>query len=315
MSFEVDILFLYFIFLFHLYSMSEQIEQLEHKVVDQQQQMEHLRNAERGRLIEGRKQKRILESLLNFSPGGFQLRRAHSFDLGKSSVETAFEEELTTLQMNVRNLRNVVTNKEKRQGELEMEIAVLLKEKQQLERRMRELSVKAKLNDINRDSLSLDDKNFQVCHFCDRAIHADEEDEGPVPKLLSSSGEPEDKEISILSEIDSQYKALMEKYNTLLEHSRTQDGYHSRSGSLSRSSSLRRKTDGAAQTPDKQATEKLSPPTDLPPLKSKVSPVSSHFENSPPEYKKLFQEIFDILEKVKQPYIFSEHKQNDDEEK
>lgn len=290
-------------------SMSEQIEQLEHKVVDQQQQMEHLRKAERGRLIEGRKQKRILESLLNFSPGGFQLRRAHSFDLGKSSIETAFEEELTTLQMNVRNLRTVVTNKEKRQGELEMEIAVLLKEKQQLERKMRELSVKAKVNDINRDSLSLDDKNFQVCRFCDRAIHADEEDEGPVPKLLSSSGEPEDKEISILSEIDSQYKALMEKYNTLLEHSRTPDGYHSRSGSL------RRKKDTAAQAPEKQVTEKLSPPMDLPQLKGKVSPVSSHFENSPPEYKKLFQEIFDILGRVKQPYIFSEHKQNDYEEK
>ncbi|PIK56461.1 putative cerebellar degeneration-related protein 2-like, partial [Apostichopus japonicus] len=51
-------------------SLSETIEQLEAKVVDQQQQADQLRKAERGRLVEGRKQTRILETLVNFSHGG-----------------------------------------------------------------------------------------------------------------------------------------------------------------------------------------------------------------------------------------------------
>lgn len=290
-----------FISSFHglLHSLSETIEQLEAKVVDQQQQADQLRKAERGRLVEGRKQTRILETLVNFSHGGFQLRRAHSFDLGKSSLESAYEEEMTTLHMNVRNLKRLVANKEKREGEMETEIAVLLKEKQGLERGLRELSVRAKVNDIKRDHLSLDGQNFQICHFCDGVIHSSEEEEtGPVPRLLSSSttGMPMDKEISILSEIDSQYKMLMEKYKTLLEHSRTPEGKCQRSGSL------RRKTDNAVQTP-----EKAPPPTDLPQLKGKAHPVNSHFENSPPEYRKIFEEIFQILENVKKPHIFTEN--------
>ncbi|PIK51130.1 putative cerebellar degeneration-related protein 2-like [Apostichopus japonicus] len=102
--------------LVYLQKFSETIEQLEAKVVDQQQQADQLRKAERGRLVEGRKQTRILETLVNFSHGGFQLRRAHSFDLGKSSLESAYEEEMTTLHMNVRNLKRLVANKEKREG-------------------------------------------------------------------------------------------------------------------------------------------------------------------------------------------------------
>lgn len=258
-----------------LHSLSETIEQLEAKVVEQQEQIDHLRKAERGRLVEGRKQTRILETLVNFSNSGFQLRRAHSFDLGKSSFESAYEEELTNLHMNVRNLKSTVARKEKREAEMETEVAVLLKEKQGLEKQLREWSIKAKVSAIKKDHASLDGKNFHICHFCDSVIHSEEEETGPVPKLLSSAGLLVDKEISILSEIDSQYKNLMEKYNTLLEHSRTPDGKCKRSGSL------RRKPDATAQTPEKGTSL-----MDLPQFKGQAHPANSRFENSPRSIEK-----------------------------
>ncbi|XP_071493396.1 cerebellar degeneration-related protein 2-like [Diadema antillarum] len=311
---------------------NESIDHLESQVHEQQSVIDQLRAAEKERLREGRRQQRAHEALNLNNWGGLPLRRAHSFDLGKPSAESLYEDEITNLQLSIRNLKHDITLKEQRENELESEMAVLVRENKALENHNRELQVKSRMEEIKRDFHSLDNVNEAVCKYCDSMINLADEDkvteqEKASPKQdgelrrhgslelkpIAEELHPETKcplpnhdlinpksdGVSLLGEIDAQYHNLMDKYNTLLTRSRS-TSFHE-SGGRSRTNSLRRKTaDGQDATPGLSKSSSMgklstSPVTSSASNQESACPVDVHFESGPPEYKILFKKIYEVL--------------------
>nr|XP_054763291.1 cerebellar degeneration-related protein 2-like [Lytechinus pictus] len=259
--------------------MTETVEHLEHQVHDQGSTIEQLRVAEKERLRERRRLERVHDAMVSNGWGGLPLRRAHSFDLGKPSVDSLFEEELSNLQILNRNLKQELALKEQRENELESELAVIVRENKTLENRNRELQVKSRMFEIKRDYRSLDNLNETVCKYCDSVMTFGSDEKSDDPDRQSESNN--DKElkrcssldlrpiaeelgqesrcplpnhdlvhsksdgVSILGEIDAQYHNLMDKYTTLLTRSRSASFHESTS--KPRTNSLRRKKDSSSK--------------------------------------------------------------------
>lgn len=300
--------------------MTETIEGLESKTQEQQLQIDRLRAAERDRLKEGRRQKKIIEALGN-NLQGYPMRRARSFDLGRVTGDSVFEDEIVNLSLSVRNLKERIKTKEYEEQELRSEMEVLLQENNLLEEKFHELEVKIQMKEIKQDYSSLNESNEAVCKYCDCLINAEEEEEEETEetsKLNSSQGARGSQElgtiveevsdgnsgapkegISLFTEIDSQYHELMDKYNSLLTRSRS-GSFRDESG-RPRAGSLRgRKVDSGVQT-STHSTPVTTPVQDsdtVPAVECEgASVVDAHFNDQPPEYKKLFKDIFSILHK------------------
>ena len=117
---------------------------------------------------------------------------------------------------------------------------------------------------------------------------------------------PKRKEVSLLGELEEQYRSLVKKYENLIEaktnrrlgkEAFTQDN-------------LDISTIATPRDPKGRPTSLFMPRDPPPPpekttwrrsacldLKSPADPTVGHFENGPPEYKKLFQEIFETLKR------------------
>ena len=314
--------------------MTENIENLEAKSQEQQNQIDRLRSVERDRLKEGRRQKKIIEAL-GSNYHGYPMRRTRSFDLGRVTSESIFEDEIVNLHLTIRNLKDRLNKEEPKRLELELEVEVLLKENQLMEDRVHELAVKAQLAEIEQDCSMLNQQNEAICKYCDSLINAEEDEEeetaNDVAKLMSAQGvkgsqdlgtiseeipiptgsnsdrgvpipaKPEG--ISLFTEIDSQYHELMDKYNSLLKRSRS--GSFRDDNARPRSSSIRgRKVDSGVQTSTNSSTSTSparTPSADFGDLDvtkmDGVCVVDNHFHDTPPEYKSLFKDIFSILHK------------------
>ena len=309
--------------------MNESIETLETQVHDQQSLIDQLRVAEKERLREGRRLQRAHDALVSNSWGGLPLRRAHSFDLGKPTAESTYEDELSNLQLSNRKLKQELATREQRENELESELAVLVRENKTLENQNRELQVKARMIEIKRDYRSLDNLNEAVCKYCDSVIKFDDggrvDEQGadirrhssldlvPIAEELCpqrkcplpnhSMVHSKSDGVSLLGEIDAEYHNLMDKYNTLLTRSRSASFHES--GGRTRTSSFRRRADAGSQEHGDASPTKASilnslgsspsSPSMLTNQELSPCPVDSHFETSPPEYKALFKRIYDVL--------------------
>ncbi|XP_030840332.1 cerebellar degeneration-related protein 2-like [Strongylocentrotus purpuratus] len=296
--------------------MTETVENLELQVHDQGSTIEQLRTADRERLRERRRLERVHDAMVTNGWGGLPLRRAHSYDLGKPSVDSLYEEELSNLQLSNRNLKQELALKEQKKDELESELAVLVRENKAFENRNRELQVKSRMFEIKRDYRSLDNLNETVCKYCDSVMtlgsdeksddsekmseskndrelkrcssldlrpiaeELSQEPKYPLPNhdLVQSDG------VSLLGEIDAQYHNLMDKYTTLLTRSRSASFHES--SSKPRTNSLRRKADSASSqdggdlssSPTKASS--MSLPGSCPP--SSTSSSTSSKQETPP---------------------------------
>ncbi|XP_022093578.1 cerebellar degeneration-related protein 2-like [Acanthaster planci] len=291
--------------------MNEIIDSLEAKTQDQQTQIQQLKAAERERLREGRRQKKILDAL-GANTGVYPLRRARSHDFGTASAEMLHDEELMNMHQTVKSLQEKLTLREGQINDAEAELTVLVKENRLLEEKVKELEIRGQMENIKKDYKSLSGADGAVCKYCDSLINADfealatgdkagkvggvvgtpeelgaiSEEEGlmSAERLNQLMGHPKTEGVSLLGEINAQYNTLMDKYSALL--------LRSRCGSLRdesirpRALSLRKRAETGVQTLDKAGT---------PTKGAQASPVDSMFENGPPEYKKLFKEIFEIL--------------------
>ncbi|XP_071797029.1 cerebellar degeneration-related protein 2-like [Asterias amurensis] len=287
--------------------LNETNELLETKIQEQQSQIQQLKTVERERLREGRRQKKILEALGANSGSAHPLRRARSHDFGVANSDMLLDEQLVNMHKTTKNLQEKVTLKDQRIHDMEAELSVLLKENKLLEERLKEVEIKSRMEDIKKDYKSLSSSNDAVCKYCDSLINADFEaiaSEGGRTKgaggsrgsqeltviseqegLLSPEGSnqlmghPKTEGLSLLGEIDAQYNSLMDRYNSLLVRSRCSSF---RDETIRpRALSIRKRNEASVQT------HQGTPP--------QPSPVDSMFEHGPPEYKKLFGEIFEIL--------------------
>ncbi|XP_071954030.1 cerebellar degeneration-related protein 2-like [Antedon mediterranea] len=315
--------------------MTESVESLEVRLRDEQTYVEQLKQMEKQRLREGRKKQKTNGVTL-----WFPVRRTRSFDLGDIRTdENPFEDELFTLKATIKNFRNREAEYEESKEDLESEISVLVKENADLEEKIREMAVRAQLQEIEKEYISFENKNEMICKYCDSLINEDDlekddrvkeiihmneklevvaEVKQPVsaPKIgeknADGNGEkPKGESISLMSEIDLQYHVLMDKYNDLLMRSRS--GSVKEDGGRPRASSFRRKKDRSSQPETRRYSTSLE---DLRHYETKETkfrapsinnvieeaaetdepcPVDNHFEARPPEYKKLFKEIFKVL--------------------
>ncbi|XP_038063965.1 cerebellar degeneration-related protein 2-like [Patiria miniata] len=289
--------------------MNDTIDSLEVKTQDQQTQIQQLKVAERERLREGRRQKKILEAL-GATTGAYPLRRARSHDFGVANTETLHDEELMNMHQTIRNLQEKLTQREQQINDSEAELTVLLKENRLLEEKTKELEVRGQMEDIKKDYKSLSGANEAVCKYCDSLINADfealacgdkagragsvvgsveelggiSEEEGlmSAERLNQLVGHPKHEGVSLLGEIDAQYHTLMDRYNSLLLRSRC--GSFRDENIRPRTLSIRKKAETGVQTLAGTPTKGVQ-----------GSPMDSMFENGPPEYKKLFNEIFEII--------------------
>ena len=127
----------------------------------------------------------------------------------------------------------------------------------------------------------------------DQQLGSDNGDDNDEPGAENSESNTE---ISILGELEEQYRSLVIKYETLIEAKSkktaakdqgTQDDLHSEP--CGRPGHLAIKTESEAQTVSRR-------PGGLD-LRSPLDPTDGHFENGPPEYKKLFKEMFQTLKR------------------
>ncbi|XP_033102592.1 cerebellar degeneration-related protein 2-like [Anneissia japonica] len=328
--------------------MSESVESLEVKLREQQKHVEQLKEVEKQKLKEGRKKQKTNGVTL-----WFPIRRAHSFDLGDIRSDTnPFEDEVFTLKATIKNFKNREAEWEQGKDDLESEIAVLVKENADLEEKIREMAVRAQLQEIEKEYISFENKNEAICKYCDSLINEDDPEPdlrvqeiihmnekleviteekrslpNAVPKVApdttdgnsgNSKVEAKAEGISLMGEIDAQYRVLMDKYNDLLRRSRS--GSFKEDSVRPRASSFRRKHERGSKSQSNNS-EKKRHSTSLEDLRhyetkeikfkgsnitnqkvieemvesEEPCPVDDHFEDRPPEYKKLFTEIFKVL--------------------
>ncbi|XP_072029918.1 cerebellar degeneration-related protein 2-like [Amphiura filiformis] len=293
--------------------MTETIESLESKSLEQQNKIDRMKAAELDRLKEGRRQKKIIESL-GSNIHGYPIRRARSFDLGRVTGESVFEDEIVNLTMTIRNLKERLSTKKMEEQEAALELEVLLKENQLLEEKVHKLEVKSQMKEIEQDYSSLNQSNEAICKYCDSLINAEEvedaddkgklsaqggrgsQDLGTITEEMQQSQGDKGEGLSLFTEIDTQYHELMDKYNSLLTRSRS-GSFRDESGRPRAGSIRGRKVDSGVQT-SAHTTPVPTPTKDLPGVEQEgACVVDAHFSDQPPEYKKLFRDIFSILHK------------------
>lgn len=211
--------------------LSETIEALEVKCEDYQQEIEELR-------VERLKLQR--EVAMTFpageeeNPGEPQQLNIHGHD--KNTLESDIE----ALNERISNLRGQHSMEKWRREELELELTELLRENQQLEGEMQQFarrkwqsdesildksvdSASGDITDLKYDKKAVEDESYVLLEIDPLVRHTSESSDQSGVEVLSLPEEaksPSSNSASFLSELDSQYRELVYKYDSLLNKCR-----------------------------------------------------------------------------------------------
>ncbi|KAK2185293.1 hypothetical protein NP493_241g06042 [Ridgeia piscesae] len=139
---------------------------------------------------------------------------------------------------------------------------------------------------LNLIGLETEDGIGEVCSFL---IDAKQSPDSPSALSNDDGGKNIDS-VSILGELEEQYRKLVKKYEAVIEvKNKTRE-----------SRDVDTETNPEPTTSGEKPRElEVTPTTQTScwhlDLRSPVDPTDHHFENGPPEYKRLFKEIFDTL--------------------
>ncbi|XP_077980565.1 cerebellar degeneration-related protein 2-like [Glandiceps talaboti] len=300
--------------------LTETIDALEAKVEEQQNIMQEMKLVERERARERRKS-RSLPREMNL----FQLRRYYSTN-NLEEKDSKQNEEIIQLKSTVRYIKSQLSAERRKNDELEIEISVLCQENETMRDHIRELESRiedARLDDEIDAVSPRAHSSPSVCKLCHKMLNRSDDrsrsfedsdnsdDESDIiewdtfvpvhqshsePLPVNSSEKDQTAGMSLFGELDAQYHDLMEKYNNLLTNSKKatpppQEGAAGANGDV--------RNTAVQTTPMQEKRRSLI--LDIAKLKEQESAAEDKNlgRMSPPEYKKLFKEIFEVLQKSK----------------
>uniref|UniRef100_A0A8C9P935 Cerebellar degeneration related protein 2 like n=1 Tax=Spermophilus dauricus TaxID=99837 RepID=A0A8C9P935_SPEDA len=306
-----------------IHGLTETIERLQAQVEELQAQVEQLRDLEQLRLRrEKRERRRTIHTFPCLKELCTSLRCEDAFRLHSSSLELGprpLEQENERLQTLVGVLRSQVSQERQRKERAEREYTAVLQEYTELERQLCELAeallaplTQAPESDDPQPGIG-DDSGAQdgvsspaaspghaVRKSCSdtalNAIVAKDPASRHAGNLTLHANSVRRRGMSILREVDEQYHALLEKYEELLSKCRQHGAGVRHTGvqtsrPISRDSSWRDLRGGEEGQGEAKAGEKS--------LSQHVEAVDKRLEQSQPEYKALFKEIFARIQKTK----------------
>uniref|UniRef100_A0A8V5HDV1 Uncharacterized protein n=1 Tax=Melopsittacus undulatus TaxID=13146 RepID=A0A8V5HDV1_MELUD len=301
--------------------LTETIEGLQNQVEELQKQVEEMRSLEQLRIRrEKRERRRTIHTFpclkeLCSSPryGALPVATPPTF----SPTSSPLERENERLQAMVNSLRSQVNQEKQRKERVEREYTSVIQEYSDLEQRVCEMeNCKLRIKELEAELLELQQMkqeggkshgpsmtpspNHPVRKSCsDTALNA------IVTKDAVSRHEGNytlhannvrKRGMSILREVDEQYHALLEKYEELLSKCRQHKDSVRHTGvqtsrPISRDSSFRDFRGEGHELEERKTMEKT--------ISKHVEAVDKRLEQSQPEYKALFKEIFSRIQKTK----------------
>ena len=142
---------------------------------------------------------------------------------------------------------------------------------------------------LNLIGLETEDGIGEVCSFIVGSKRSSDSPSSPSNDDSSEAGIKTVDSVSILGELEEQYRKLVKKYESVIEVKNQARSSHDVDTETNTEPT-------AAAKPSELAVESTAQTSywNLD-LRSPIDPTDHHFENGPPEYKRLFKEIFDTL--------------------
>uniref|UniRef100_A0A8C6YVK0 Cerebellar deration related protein 2 like n=1 Tax=Nothoprocta perdicaria TaxID=30464 RepID=A0A8C6YVK0_NOTPE len=308
--------------------LTETIEGLQNQVEELQKQVEEMRSLEQLRIRREKRERRrtihtfpCLKELVFFLPS---FRYEDAFQVHSSSTEfnqKPLERENERLQAMVNSLRSQVNQEKQRKERVEREYTSVIQEYSDLEQRVCEMeNCKLRIKELEAELLELQQMK-QVKKYLLRKSHGPSMTPSPNHPVRKSCSDTalnaivtkdavsrhegnytlhannvRKRGMSILREVDEQYHALLEKYEELLSKCRQHKDSVRHAGvqtsrPISRDSSFRDFRGEGHELEERKTMEKT--------ITKHVEAVDKRLEQSQPEYKALFKEIFSRIQKTK----------------
>uniref|UniRef100_A0A8C3XKD5 Cerebellar degeneration related protein 2 like n=1 Tax=Chelydra serpentina TaxID=8475 RepID=A0A8C3XKD5_CHESE len=319
--------------------LTETIEGLQNQVEELQKQVEELRSLEQLRIRrEKRERRRTIHTFPCLKELCLSPRYEDAFQVHSSSMElnqNPMERENERLQAMVNSLRSQVNQEKQRKERVEREYTAVIQEYSDLEQRVCEMeSCKLRIKELEAELLELQQMKQVKKYLLSREDNLSEAlleplNNAPEADMTASPNHPVRKScsdtalnaivakdavsrhegnytlhannvrkrgMSILREVDEQYHALLEKYEELLSKCRQHKDSVRHTGvqtsrPISRDSSFRDFRGEGHELEERKTIEKS--------LSKHVEAVDKRLEQSQPEYKALFKEIFSRIQKTK----------------
>ncbi|XP_013392376.1 cerebellar degeneration-related protein 2-like [Lingula anatina] len=304
--------------------LEETVDVLEKKCNDLQTEVDDYRRAETQRQrVEQRRKTRSVPSLNESNALKRYYDLGDIYDLNSLPLNR-YEKEIHELQETVKKLRAQQVIEKRKRDEIADELSAATAESQNFEARVKELEADSlKLKALQSELQDLEMRMGKMCIRCkgELNLHKEIEHEVLEPRVESdftnvvhakvvrlqnggsAYGSQESLNVlaadhstgntplvspspSLLNELDAQYHALVEKYESLI---------NSKSKRVSIATTTQSSSTDDVRQKDASSSKEVQTDTLL--KKYPTDPTNCHFDHGPPEYKQIFKEIFETLRK------------------